>query len=164
MGRCRCDEPEKVQISFSGPLKIMMVDEEQGYSRLTISYEGFSITAKGDVMYTLPVDHTVKMKVGYVDARGNPAAIDGEVVWASSDDDILKVQRDDADSTQCRVVPVGAVGQAQVTATADADLGEGTRELITIADIEVIGGEAVAGTITPVGEPAPIEIQPVKKK
>jgi hypothetical protein len=52
--------------------------------------------------------------------------------------------------------PRRSVGQAQVTATCDADLGDGVRELITLCDIEVVGGEAVAGTIQPVGEPDPL--------
>lgn len=107
-------------------------------------------------MYTLPVDKQVNMKVSYVDAHGNPARVDGDVVWASSDDDILNVQRNEDDTTQCRVMAMGDVGQAQVTATADADLGEGTRELICTAEIEVIGGEAVGGSITPVGDPEDI--------
>jgi hypothetical protein len=53
-------------------------------------------------------------------------------------------------------MPMGTVGQAQVTAIADADLGDGTRELVCSAEVEVIGGEAVGGSITPVGEPSPI--------
>jgi hypothetical protein len=157
MGRCCCQEPQKVQISFSGPLRVVVAeDEETGHAYLTVSYEGFSFTGRGDIMYTLPVDKQVVMKVSYVDAHGNPAKVDGDVVWASSDDDILNVQRNEDDTTQCRVMPMGEVGQAQVTATADADLGDGTRELVCTAEIEVIGGEAVGGTISPVGEPSPI--------
>jgi hypothetical protein len=30
------------------------------------------------------------------------------------------------------------------------------RELITTMDVEIVAGEAIAGTITPVGEPQPI--------
>ena len=108
-------------------------------------------------MYTLPVDHSVLMQVSYTDARGNPATIDGDVTWESSDTSIISVTVDQADSTICRATPVGTVGQAQVTATCDADLGEGTRELVTLCDIEVVGGEAVAGSIQPVGEPEPID-------
>jgi hypothetical protein len=43
-----------------------------------------------------------------------------------------------------------------MTAYADADLGERVRELATTMDVTVMAGEAVAGTITPVGEPEPI--------
>jgi hypothetical protein len=155
MGCCNCEQ--KVSISFSSPLKIMMVDEEeQGFASLTVSYAGFNITAKGDVMYTLPVGMQAKMQVSYTDAAGNPAQVDGDVEWDSSNAAVLKVDVDPTDSTICTVTPLGPLGQAQVTATADADLGTGSREIVTVADISIVAGEAVAGSISPVGEPTPI--------
>jgi hypothetical protein len=39
----------------------------------------------------------------------------------------------------------------QITATADADLGAGVRNLVTVCDITIVAGEAVAGTIAPIG-------------
>jgi hypothetical protein len=107
-------------------------------------------------MYTLPVDHLVKMQVAYTDAAGNPAKVDGAVAWATSDTAIATVQADQGDSTICTVTPAGKAGQVQVTATADADLGQGVRQLITTADIDVVAGEAVAGSMQPLGEPEPI--------
>jgi len=59
------------------------------------------------------------------------------------------------DSTIVTVVPVGPTGQIQITATADADLGAGVRNLVTVCDIQIVAGEAVAGTISPVGAPTP---------
>jgi hypothetical protein len=157
-------EPQRIEISFATPLQIMTVGGTEAHpvsSRLTISYDGFTITTEGNhVMYTLPVDHLVKMKVSYVDAAGNPATVDGPVSWASSDDNILKVETDPGDSAICFVTPVGEVGQAQVTATADADLGDGVRTLITTCDIDVVAGEAVSGTIEPVGPPELIAPHP----
>jgi hypothetical protein len=149
---------QRVEIVFKNPLQIMEVPAPAlGHAQITIKFDHFIITAEGShVMYTLPVDHSVLMQVSYVDARGNPATIDGEVTWESSDASIITVLVDPTDSSICRATPVGSVGQAQVTATCDADLGDGVRELITLCDIEVVGGEAVAGTIQPVGEPSPI--------
>lgn len=157
----RTDDPPHqridITLSFGNTLKIMEVSEEpQGYSTITVLFEQFTITATGDVMYTLPLDKLVNMKVAYVDAGGNPATVDGAVSWQSSDDNIVTVTVDSGDSTICRVIPVGSTGQVQVTATADADLGTGVRQLITVCDIAVVAGEAVAGTIEPVGEPQPI--------
>ena len=106
-------------------------------------------------MYNLMVDHFVKMKVSYVDAAGNPAVVDGPVAWASSDASIATVAVDATDSSIVTVTPAGDLGQVQVTATADADLGSGVRNLNTVADITVLAGEAVAGTIQPVGAPQP---------
>lgn len=150
---------QRVEIVFTNPLQLMEVAAPLvGQQHITLKFGPFIITAEGShVMYTLPVDHTVLMQVAYVDAKGNPATIDGDVSWQSSDDSVIMVTVDTQDSTICRATPVGSMGQAQITATCDADLGEGTRELITLCDIEVVGGEAVAGTIQPVGEPSPIE-------
>jgi hypothetical protein len=153
----------RVEIVFANVLKIMEVAEQppRGHSQIRITFDGFVITAEGEhVMYTLPVDHTVKMQVAYTDAKGNPATIDGLVAWESSDASIVAVTVDADDSTICRVIPVGPVGQVQVTAKCDADLGDGVRELLTICDIEIVGGEAVAGSIQPVGEPDPIVPEP----
>lgn len=150
-------EVQRVEIVFGNTLSIMEIEPPQGGAVLKIMFEEFSITAKGEyLMYTLPVDHTVLMQIAYVDAKGNPATIDNDVVWHSSDVSIVTVTVDTSDSAMCRVMPVGSVGQAQVTATCDADLGDGVRNLVTLCDIEIVGGEAVAGIIQPVGEPEPI--------
>lgn len=150
-------ELSRVEIVFGNVLKIMEVQPPAPvHTLITVKFDQFILTTESEhIMYNLPADHTVQMQVAYVDASGNPATIDNDVVWSSSDASIVSVQADAADSTKCRVTPV-AVGQAQVTATVDADIGEGVRELVTLADITVIGGEAVAGTIEPVGAPEPI--------
>jgi hypothetical protein len=143
-------------LSFANALQICKIESPpQIASVLTITYDRFTITAKGDVMYTLPVDMLVKMQVAYVDAEGNPAAIDGPVAWASSDETVVTVTPETGDSTIVTVVPVGPTGQIQITATADADLGAGVRNLVTVCDIQIVAGEAVAGTISPVGAPTP---------
>jgi hypothetical protein len=150
----------QLEISFGTPLRIVVASEPQVpaiVTWLTVWHNGFKLTAKGgEVMYTLAIDHLVKMQVAYVDAKGNPAAIDGAVEWESSDESLIKVEVDSQDSTICTATPVGPAGQVQVTAYADADLGEGVRELITTVDIGLVAGEAVAGTITPLGAAEPI--------
>src|SRR5262245_31382853 len=147
--------PQSVQFQLGGTLKFIVEDE--GYATITVRYEQFTITAKGDSMsYNLPVDRQVTVKVAYVDASGNPAVVDGEVTWATSNEDVATVTVDAADSTQATVRPSVNLGTTQITATADADLGAGVRELITMMDVTTIAGEAVAGTISPVGDPVPI--------
>ena len=106
--------------------------------------------------YTLPSGMKCDVAVAYVDANGNPAQVDGEVAWSSSNDAICTATVDTGDSTMCSISAVGGIGDVQVTATADADLGGGTRELVTLLDVHIVAGEAVAGTISPVGEAAPI--------
>ena len=148
---------QRIEISFTSPLKIVQVEEPSPIlAVLTITYQRFTITAKGDrFMFTLPVDDAVQMQVTYVDAEGNPAKVDGPITWASSDETLAEVEVDSVDSSIVTVTPVGPTGQVQITATADADLGDGVRELITVCDISLVAGEAVAGTIQPVGAPFP---------
>jgi hypothetical protein len=146
-----------VQFQLGGTLKFL-VEEPAGHAMIALQYEGLTVTARGDDMaYTLPNDKMINVKVSYVDGHGNPATVDGDVSWDTSDQNIITVETDSMDSTQAKVKPAGPAGQAQVTCTADADLGEGTREIITTMDIEVVAGEAVAGTIAPVGESQPME-------
>lgn len=147
-----------LHITF-GPLHVIHeLEPQDGGQFLTVTLASrFKITLEGShVMYNLPVGMQVQMQVAYVDSGGNAAAVDGDVTWESSDPAIATATVDAADSTIVTVTPVGPAGQVQVTATADADLGSGVRELITIADITVVAGEAVAGTISPVGAATPI--------
>lgn len=110
-------------------------------------------------MYTLPADKTVQLQIAYVDANNNPASIDGVITWESSNPEIADVTslpvQQGAEGSVVQLTPGAQVGNCQVTATADADLGEGVRHLVTMLDVTVVGGEAVAGTISPVGEPTP---------
>jgi len=97
-------------------------------------------------MFTLPDDKTAAAAVAYVDAKGQPAKVDGAPVWTSSDENVLTVAAD-ADGMSATVTPVG-LGTAQVKIEADADLGSGVESLITLADVEVVGGKAVAGNVS----------------
>ena len=101
--------------------------------------------------FLLPADKCTQMKVTYVDAKGNEAQVDS-VQWSASDDAILRITVDGQDPTKAMLYPVGQTGTAQVVVTADADLGEGTTELITTGNVEVVAGQAVSGTIEPVGD------------
>jgi len=152
----------RVEIIFGNVLKIMEVAEEpiaRGQQLLTVIYENFAITAEGNhVMYNLPIDRSVQMQVSYVDSAGNPATVDGEVEWFPANPEIAKIEVSSADGTICRVIPV-KTGRTQVSAKADADLGDGVRELLTVCDIMVVAGEAVAGSIQPVGEQEPLPPQ-----
>lgn len=147
-----------VEFQLGGTLKFV-VDEpaSRAGARITVHYRGLTLTAWGDGMtYKLPNDHKIEVQVSYIDSHGNPATVDGDVTWDTSDSNIATVETDTGDSTHATVIPDGQVGQVQVTATVDADLGEGIRELITTMDVEIVAGEAVAGTISPVGPPQPI--------
>jgi hypothetical protein len=97
-------------------------------------------------MLTLPDDKTASAAVSYTDAKGNAATVDGAPVWTSSDESILTVAAA-ADGLSAVITPVGPLGTAQVKVEADADLGAGVTSLVTLGDIQVVGGQAVAGNI-----------------
>lgn len=111
--------------------------------------------------FTLPADKQARLQIQYVDANNNPARVDGTVSWDSSDEDVARVEplaatpQDVPEGGAVMLIPGSKVGACQVSARADADLGSGVRDIVTLFDVEVVGGEAVAGTISPVGELIP---------
>jgi len=96
--------------------------------------------------FILTIDQQVNCTVAFLDSSGNPAAVDGIPVWSSSDDTIATVTAS-ADGMSADVVSAG-IGQAQISVTADADLGSGTQQLIGLLDLQVVGGMAVMVQIT----------------
>lgn len=114
---------------------------------LTVTLNGVVLTFKGDFAMILPIDKKlVGCTVSYVDAAGNAAVVDGVPVWATDRPDLLTLVAT-ADGMGCDITPVGPLGTAQVTVTADADMGEGLRELVTLGSIDCVAGEAIGGTI-----------------
>lgn len=114
--------------------------------------------------YTLPVGQLINVEVEYVDSGGNAARVDGEIEWTTSNDQIAQLVVDEQDSSMCRILAVNDTGDVQVTATADADMGDGIREIITLLDLTVVAGEAIAGTINVTGTPEPIAEHPEQQK
>jgi hypothetical protein len=124
---------------------------------MTAKSGGFTVRAKGPrIMYTLGNDKSATVKVSYQDAKGNEAAVDGDVAWSSSDTSIVDVEVDSNDSTLAVIMPSDNLGQAQIIATADADLGDGVVEIVCTLDVNVVAGQAVVGVISPVGPAHPI--------
>jgi len=143
----------QVRFELGGVLRF--ADEGEAGCFVTLRFGAFTVTARGDDMsYSLPSGMQVHIEVSYVDAAGNPAKVDGDVTWSSSDETIATVTSEPPSRAIIRAV--GPVGQAQIMATADADLGEGVRPLVTTMDVAIVAGEAVAGSIEPVGAAEPI--------
>lgn len=92
-------------------------------------------------------EQRVKVSVQPLTAAGNPATIDGEVTFASSDVTVATIERISAN--ECWVNSVnGANGATQVSASFDADLGEGVRPVEMSGALEVVPAEAVTAEIT----------------
>ncbi len=98
-------------------------------------------------MATLPDDKTLPATVAYVDAKGNPATVDGAPVWASSNEGVATVAAA-ADGMSASIVPGSTLGDTDITVTADADLGSGIVQLIATGTVTVVAGQAVTGAIT----------------
>lgn len=90
--------------------------------------------------------------VKYVDGKGNPAKVEGTPQWSVSDVNLLGVTPSD-DGMSAEVVATGPLGSCQVSVTADADLGEGTKPIIGTLDVDIVAGEAVSAVIE-AGAPA----------
>jgi hypothetical protein len=105
-----------------------------------------TIIPEGKIMFTLPDDKTASGTIQYVDSGGNAAKVDGVPVWSSSDPTVFDVAAA-ADGLSATVTPSNP-GTAQLKVEADADLGAGVVPLVTLVDIEVVAGQAVAGNVT----------------
>lgn len=131
---------------------LRLIREPDIRARLSFSAGPMSLAFFGDFTMKISVLSQVAATIGYVDARGNPAVVDGAPAWATDRPDLVSLVASE-DGLSCTLVPL-AVGTAQISVAADADLGEGTRELVTLGTLEIIAAEAVAGVIS-FGEPFP---------
>jgi hypothetical protein len=111
--------------------------------RFTLLVEG-GFEIKGEKMaLTMTAVQQCGLSVAAVDAKGNPAQVEG-VTFTSSDPAILTVEVDPGDETIAVVKAMGPTGNGQVTVTADADLGEGIKHLTGILDVTIMAAEAVS--------------------
>lgn len=104
---------------------------------------------------TLTATQEAVVEIGYVDRLGNPAIVDGAAVWSVSNSEIIEVVPTD-DPAVVIVRAKGALGTSQLSATADADLTDGVRDLVAVEDVTVVASEAVAASIvfgTPTEQP-----------
>lgn len=93
-------------------------------------------------MARLTNEEIVSASVSFLTAKGNPAPVEGDVVWTSSDVAVATVAADPADSKNAVVTAVG-LGVCQIVATADADMDVGeVREVTASGAIEVVAAEA----------------------
>jgi hypothetical protein len=95
---------------------------------------------------------TRDVTVQFTNDNGHPAHVQGTVSWSSSDSAVAKVVANTTNPSQATITAGPKAGKAQISAHADADLGEGVTEVTATLDVEVIArGEATGGEIVPVG-------------
>lgn len=96
-------------------------------------------------MFLLTDSQQVDLAIKPVDKKGKPAQVDGVPVWASTASEVATVKP--SEDGLSAVVTAVDLGDAQISVTADADLGTGVRELKGVLDITVVAGEAAGLTI-----------------
>ena len=69
----------------------------------------------------LPVSHFLPASVQPLDAKGNPAAVDGVAVWEASDPALVTLEVA-IDGMSANIVPTGALGHVQIRVRADGVL------------------------------------------
>lgn len=100
---------------------------------------------RGDLLMSqeLKVTQQVKVSVQFQDRLGNPAKVDGVPKWFTDNSELVAIAPD-ADGMGVLVRPVGPLGICTVSVRADADLGEGVREIAGYVEFELVGGDAEA--------------------
>jgi len=84
------------------------------------------------------------VSVTWKTAKGNPAKVDGPTVFESDNESVAMVVTEENGDV---FIILGELGKAQITATADADLGEGMEPVMALGDLEYVAGKAVAGVV-----------------
>lgn len=122
--------------------------------------EGGQLKRIGGNMFQ-KVTEAKKFAVKITDRFGNDAKVDGVPAWASTNESLVDIAVS-ADGLSAVVTPKGPLGALKLQVKADADLGEGVKELLGEADLELVAGDAevLALSEVPLEEPAPEEPAP----
>jgi hypothetical protein len=145
----------KIDLSFLTPLTVHVLqtppsapDSGHRGTRAIFTFQIDNLKCKGENMaVSLPAGYFAPVSVQWVDAYGNPAPVQGDTAWASSDPTIAEVTVGTGNSLVATIHSLGPIGNVSVQATADADMGEGVKAITAALDVTVIGGQASGGTI-----------------
>jgi len=100
-------------------------------------------------MFVLTDEQRVSCRAEFRTAAGNVAKVDGVPVWSKNDPQGILNLIASGDGLTAIIAATGGVGQAQVQVVADANLGEGVREVTGVLDVEVQPAEAVSAIVVP---------------
>jgi len=140
---------QKLEISFATPLRVILQPEEQYHERAAFTFQTDNTTVKGENMSaTMQVNSYATLSVQWKDKGGNIVKVDGPTVWTSSAPETCQVTVAAGNPLIANLYAPGPIGKVTIQATADADLGEGTKSVTSSIELEVISGEAVGGEIT----------------
>lgn len=121
--------------------------KKRGNLLFTVYYPNNNLYLKGIKYMVLTDIQKVAVSIQPVDRRGHPAQVDDVPVWSSSDETLLSVVAA-PDGMSASVLAVGQLGHAQISVTADADLGDGVESIVGILEVDVVASKATGLTIT----------------
>lgn len=90
----------------------------------------------------LKVTEKLLVAIEIKDAKGNPAQVDGLPVWSLSAPDLGTLEVAEG-AMSALFTPAGTVGQLAIQVNADADLGEGVKDIMGSLPVTLFPGEAV---------------------
>lgn len=99
------------------------------------------VIARSPVIYQLTDGQKSSVSVEFLSAGGNPAKVDGKPTWTVSNPDILDLSVSD-DGMTATFKAKGPLGSCFLNLTADADLGEGVKNITGQSEVVVVAGEA----------------------
>lgn len=134
-----------MKLIVSGILNLELEEEQKPGFLWSIAYNG--ITTKNLTMLVLQNDHKVTASITPVDAKGNPATLDGLANWSSSNAQIAAIANVSVDSLSADVVPGTELGSCQINVQGDADMGTGITTINGVLDVQVVAGQAVGFNI-----------------
>jgi len=122
------------------------VGSHESVAGVAVKTPQFYGRARGDMLMSqeLKVTKKVRVSVQFQDRNGNPARVDGPPRWFVDNTELLSIFPDTPDGLSVVVRPVGPLGVCTLSVRADADLGEGVKEIAGFVEFEIVGGDAEA--------------------
>lgn len=146
---------EALTISFATPLVVIHQRQADGGPAPVFLFQIGNYKFEGENMAsTMQAGTYATCSVTWKDKSGNIVKVDGPTKWDSSSTDLVQCTGAPGNPQIANLYAPGPIGNAQVQATADADLGEGVKTVTATIDVTVIGGQAIEGDIEFTQSPA----------
>lgn len=109
---------------------------------------------KVDSIMNLKVTQFLPLSIKIEDKLGNAAVVDGAPVWSLTDPALGDLEVAEG-GLSAKLMPKGPLGEFKVQVKADADLGEGVKEILGELPVTLVAGDAAVVAIA-AGEPVDV--------